>query len=202
MTSEEIHLGPALESAGMTVVEGDLGERIIQLAGERPSHLVVPAIHKSKEEIIRLFSEKMGIAHPPEDAEGLTRLVREDLRARFLEADMGITGVNFAIAETGSIVLVENEGNASLTSQLPPLHVALMGSEKIIPTLADLGVFLELLPRSATGQKLTSYVSIITGRQSSPVLGGMDGRSPGDGAPGSTVRRPRRAARTSASSTW
>jgi iron-sulfur cluster protein len=180
MTSEEIHLGPALEEAGMGVVEGDLGERIIQLAGERPSHLVVPAIHKSKEEIIRLLSEKMNIAHPPEDAEGLTRLVREDLRARFLEADMGITGVNFAIAETGSIVLVENEGNASLTSQLPPLHVALMGREKIIPTLADLGVFLELLPRSATGQKLTSYVSVITGRQAAPVLGG---RAVGAAAP-------------------
>jgi L-lactate utilization protein LutB len=179
MTSEEIHLGPALECAGMIVVEGDLGERIIQLAGERPSHLVVPAIHKSKEEIIRLFSEKMGIAHPPEDAEGLTRLVREDLRASFLGADMGITGINFAIAETGSIVLVENEGNASLTSQLPPLNVALMGSEKIIPTLADLGVFLELLPRSATGQKLTSYVSVITGRQTSPVLGGSGGGSGG-----------------------
>jgi iron-sulfur cluster protein len=180
MTSEEIHLGPALERAGMGVVEGDLGERIIQLAGERPSHLVVPAIHKSKEEIIRLFTATMGIADPPEDAEGLTRLVREDLRSRFLEADMGITGVNFAIAETGSIVLVENEGNASLTSQLPPLYVALMGREKIIPTLADLGVFLELLPCSATGQKLTSYVSVITGRQASPVLGGQRGGSPSE----------------------
>jgi iron-sulfur cluster protein len=178
MTAEEIDLGPALEKAGMAVVEGDLGERIIQLAGERPSHLVVPAIHKSKEEIIRLFSEKMGTAHPPDDAEGLTRLVREDLRARFLEADMGVTGANFAIAQTGSIVLVENEGNASLTTLLPPLHVALVGSEKIIPTLADLGVFLELLPRSATGQKLTSYVSIITGRQSSPLVD----RAPDDGS--------------------
>jgi iron-sulfur cluster protein len=187
MTSEEIHLGPALEEAGMTVVEGDLGERIIQLAGERPSHLVVPAIHKSKEEIIRLFTATMGIADPPTDAEGLTRLVREDLRACFLEADMGITGVNFAVAETGSIVLVENEGNASLTSQLPPLHVALMGREKVIPALADLGVFLELLPRSATGQKLTSYVSVITGRQSSPVLGG---RPAGSSAVPSPLEQP------------
>ncbi|MBN1628222.1 MAG: lactate utilization protein, partial [Thermoleophilia bacterium] len=170
MTAEEIHLGPALESAGMAVVEGDLGERIIQLAGERPSHLVVPAVHKSREEIIRLFADKMGMPHPPEDAEGLARLVREDLRACFLDADMGVTGANFAVAETGSIVLVENEGNASLTTLLPPLHVALLGSEKLIATLADLGVFLELLSRSATGQKLTSYVSLITGRQSSPLV--------------------------------
>ncbi len=176
MTSEEIGLGHALESAGLSVVEGDLGERIIQLAGERPSHLVVPAIHKSKEEIIRLFSEKMGIADPPADAEGLTRLVREDLRRHFLRAGMGITGANFAIAETGSIVLVENEGNASLTTLLPPIHVAVVGREKLIPRLLDLAVFLELLPRSATGQKMTSYVSLVTGRQASPLLGQPAGR--------------------------
>jgi iron-sulfur cluster protein len=171
MTSEEIHLGPAIEAAGAEVIEGDLGERIIQLAGERPSHLVVPAIHKSKEEIVRLLSEKMGIVDPPKDAEGLTRLVRDDLRGRFLTAGMGITGANFAIAETGSIVLVENEGNASLATLLPPVHVVLVGQEKLIPRLADLATFLELLPRSATGQKLTSYVSLITGRQASPLLG-------------------------------
>ncbi len=170
MTSEEIHLSPALETAGAAVIEGDLGERIIQLAGEHPSHLVVPAIHKSKEEIIRLLSEKMGISDPPEDAEGLTRLVRDDLRDKFLTAGMGITGANFAIADTGSIVLVENEGNASLATLLPPIHVAVVGREKLIPRLADLATFLELLPRSATGQKLTSYVSLITGRQSSPLL--------------------------------
>jgi iron-sulfur cluster protein len=171
MTSEEIHLTPELEKLGVAVVEGDLGERIIQLAGERPSHLVVPAIHKNRVEIIRLFVEKMGIADPPTDAEGLTRLVRNDLRERFLHAGMGITGANFAIAETGSIVLVENEGNASLTTLLPPVHVAVVGREKLIPRLADLAVFLELLPRNATGQKMTSYVSVITGRQSSPLVG-------------------------------
>lgn len=168
MTSEEIGLTSALERSGEKVIEGDLGERIIQLAGERPSHLVVPAIHKNKEEIIRLFSTTMAMDHPPQDAEGLTRLVRQDLRDVFLTAGMGITGVNFAIAETGTIVLVENEGNASLTTQLPPVHVALMGREKVIPALADLAVFLELLPRSATGQKMTSYVSLITGRQQVP----------------------------------
>ena len=130
-----------------------------------------PAIHKNKEEIIRLFSEKMGIADPPADAEGLTRLVRDDLRRHFLQAGMGITGANFAIAETGSIILVENEGNASLTTLLPPIHVAVVGREKLIPRLSDLAVFLELLPRSATGQKMTSYVSLVTGRQASPLLG-------------------------------
>ncbi len=170
MTSEEIHLRPALEDQGLTVVEGDLGERIIQLAGERPSHLVVPAIHKSKEEIISLFTRTMGIGDPPQDAEGLTRLVRADLRESFLAAQIGITGANFALADTGSIVLIENEGNASLATLLPPIHVVLMGREKLIPRMADLGVFLELLPASATGQKLTSYVSLVTGRQSSPLL--------------------------------
>ena len=180
LTSEEIHLASALESSGVTIVEGDLAERILQLAGEGPSHMVATAVHKSKEEIIRLFSEKMGIAHPPEDAEGLTRLVRKDLRSTFFDAGMAITGVNFAIAETGSIVLVENEGNASLTSQLPPVHVAIMGREKIIPALADLGVFLELLSRSCTGQKLAVYTSLITGRQMSPVLGGRE-RDPSAG---------------------
>ena len=178
MTTEEIHLNKALEEAGISVVEGDLGERIIQLAGERPSHLVVPAIHKSKEEIIALLAEKMGIAEPPSDAEGLTRLVRDQLRQSFLTADMGVTGANFAIAETGSIVLLENEGNICLTSQVPPIHVALIGHEKIIPCFADLGVFLELLPRSATGQRLTAYVSLITGRQAAPLLGAIVGDTP------------------------
>jgi iron-sulfur cluster protein len=171
MTSEEVGLNPCLEAAGVTVVEGDLGERIIQLACERPSHLVAPAIHKTREEIIQLLSDKMHIAEPPRDPEGLTRLVREDLRAAFLGAGMGVTGANFAIAETGSIVLVENEGNICLTSQMPPIHVALVGREKVIPRLSDLGVFLDLLPRSATGQKLSSYVSLITGRQRSPLPG-------------------------------
>lgn len=187
MTSEEIHLNKALEAAGVTVVEGDLGERIIQLAGERPSHLVVPAIHKSKEEIIRLLAGKMGIAEPPADAEGLTRLVRQDLRRRFLDADMGITGANFGIAETGSIVLIENEGNVCLTSQVPRVHVALVGWEKIIPRLADLAVFLELLPRSATGQRLTSYVSLITGRQAAPVLRKQAGRPSSTGPGGAAA---------------
>ncbi|MBC7294704.1 MAG: lactate utilization protein, partial [Thermoleophilia bacterium] len=123
MTAEEIRLNAALESAGVAVVEGDLGERIIQLSEERPSHLVVPAIHKSKEEIRRLLAEKLGEAELPEEPEGITRLMRERLRPVFLNAGLGITGANFGVAETGSLVFVENEGNISLTSQLLPVHV-------------------------------------------------------------------------------
>jgi iron-sulfur cluster protein len=171
MTTEEIDLAHALERTGVSVIETDLGERIIQLAGERPSHLVAPAIHKNKEEIIRLCSEKMTPVCPPTDAEGLTRLVRAELRDSFLKAAMGITGANFAVAETGSIVIVENEGNASLATLLPPIHVAVVGREKLIPRLADLAVFMELLPRSAAGQKMTGYVSILTGVQAAPLLG-------------------------------
>jgi iron-sulfur cluster protein len=163
MTSEEIGLNLALESLGIEVVETDLGERIIQLAGEHPSHLIAPAIHKSKREIMQVFTEKMGIADPPADAEGLTRLVREDLRRRFLQADIGVTGGNFVVAETGTLVLLENEGNIRLSTELPPVHVALVGLEKIVPRFVDLAPLLELLPRSATGQVLSAYVSFISG---------------------------------------
>ncbi|GAB4265291.1 MAG: LUD domain-containing protein [Thermoleophilia bacterium] len=170
MVSEEVHLNQALEALGVEVIETDLGERIIQLAGERPSHLIVPAIHKTKDDVIALFARTMGIAHPPSEAEDLTRLVRDDLREKFLTADMGITGANFVVAETGTLVLVENEGNIRLSSQLPPIHVALTGREKIVEKLADVAVFLELLPRSGTGQLLTSYVSLITGPPSTDLL--------------------------------
>jgi iron-sulfur cluster protein len=169
MVSEEIHLNPALEGIGVEVIETDLGERIIQLAGERPSHLIVPAVHKTKEEVIGVFAETMGIADPPSEAEGLTRIVRDDLRERFLQADIGITGANFVVAETGTLVVVENEGNVRLSTQLPPIHVAVTGIEKIIPSLSDVAPFLDLLPRSATGQSLTSYVSFISGRPSTDV---------------------------------
>jgi iron-sulfur cluster protein len=162
MTSEEIGLNHALESDGIEVVETDLGERIIQLAGEHPSHLIAPAIHKSIHDVMRIFVEKMGIADPPAEAEGLTRLVRQELRTRFLSADMGITGANFVVAETGTLVLVENEGNIRLSTELPPIHVALVGLEKVIPRFGDLAPLLELLPRSATGQVLSAYVSFIS----------------------------------------
>ncbi len=162
MTSEEIELNEALEAARCEVVETDLGEYVLQLAGDRPAHIIAPAVHKSKDAIARLLAEKLGVP-VYDDAERLTRVARDALRAKFLAAAVGITGVNFAIAETGTVVVVENEGNARLTTTLPRVHIALMGIEKVIPRLADLGVFLTLLPRAATGQRMSSYVSLITG---------------------------------------
>lgn len=162
MVTEEIGLNEYLTGLGVDVWETDLGEFIIQLAGEPPSHIIAPAIHKSKEEIARLFSSKLGVSEA-DSPEQLTEIARETLRQRFLGADMGITGANMAVAETGSIVLLENEGNIRLSTTVPRIHVVLMGIEKVIPTLEDMAILLAVLPRSATGQKLSSYVSIITG---------------------------------------
>ncbi len=162
MVTEEIELNEALEAAGIRPVETDLGEWIIQLAGERPSHIIAPAIHKSRREVAELFSRRVGRPLAP-DIELLTATAREQLRQEFLQADMGISGVNFAIAETGTLVLVTNEGNGRMVTGVPPVHLAIMGIEKIIPTLDDLMVFLKILARSATGQKASSYVSLITG---------------------------------------
>ena len=162
MASEEIHLNAALARRGIEPVETDLGEYIVQLAGETPSHIVVPAIHKTRAQISALFAEKLGIA-PSDDVTTLAAAARQALRRRFAEADLGISGVNFAVAETGTILILENEGNARLTTSLPRTHVALMGIEKVIPRFADLEVFLKLLPRSGTGQVLTAYQSLITG---------------------------------------
>jgi len=162
MTTEEIELNDALQHAGCEVTETDLGEYLVQLAGERPAHIIAPVVHKSKEAIAALLSEKLGVPRY-DDAQELTRVAREALRRKFLEADVGISGVNFAVAETGTIVVVENEGNARLATTLPRMHIAVMGIEKVIPRLADLDVFLTLLPRSATGQRMSSYVSFLTG---------------------------------------
>lgn len=162
MVSEETHLNAALEKAGIFPVETDLGEWIIQLADETPSHIVVPAIHKTKKQIADLFVEKVGIP-PTEDVDKLTQTARRILRQKFEEAEIGISGVNFGIAETGTILILENEGNIRLTTGLPKTHVALMGIEKILPNLTDLDIFLKLLPRSGTGQRLTTYQSLITG---------------------------------------
>ncbi|HEX8072692.1 MAG TPA: LutB/LldF family L-lactate oxidation iron-sulfur protein [Pyrinomonadaceae bacterium] len=162
MATEEIHLNVALEEAGLAPVETDLGEWIIQLARETPSHIVVPAIHKSKRQIAELFAEKVGIP-PTDDVAVLTGAARRVLRQSFAEAEVGISGVNFGVAETGTILILENEGNARLTTSLPKVHIAVMGIEKVIPRLADLDVFLKLLPRSGTGQQLTAYQSLITG---------------------------------------
>jgi L-lactate dehydrogenase complex protein LldF len=162
MTTEEIGLNAALARSGSEPVETDLGEWIIQLAGESPSHIIVPAIHKTKAQIAELFVEKLAI-EATEDVEVLAGTARRILREHFAAADLGISGVNFGVAETGTILILENEGNVRLTTSLPRVHVAVMGIEKLIPRFADLEVFLRLLPRSGTGQHLTSYQSLLTG---------------------------------------
>ncbi|HJW84962.1 MAG TPA: LutB/LldF family L-lactate oxidation iron-sulfur protein, partial [Anaerolineae bacterium] len=162
MVTEETGLNHALEGIGVEVIESDLGERIIQLAGETPSHIIAPAVHKTKEQIGQLFHERLGVplTHVPEE---MTAAARESLRGDFLTADMGISGVNFGVAETGTICLVTNEGNGRMTTTLPRVHVALMGIERIVPSLSDLGVMLQILARSATGQKISVYTNLITG---------------------------------------
>ncbi|MGE3842518.1 MAG: LutB/LldF family L-lactate oxidation iron-sulfur protein [Vicinamibacterales bacterium] len=162
MASEEIHLNEALEADGLTVVETDLGEYIIQLAGETPSHLIAPAIHKTREQVSALFERHLGIP-PTDDVRDLTRAARAALRQEFLRADLGISGVNFGIANEGAVALVTTEGNGRLTTTLPRIHVAVMGIERIVESFEDLGVLLQVLARSATGQKLSAYTSIISG---------------------------------------
>lgn len=162
MATEEIGLNQALEAAGVTPVETDLGEYIIQLAHDTPSHFLAPAIHWTKERVGDLFARTLDVPLTTEPGE-LTAIARRTLRERFLTASMGITGANFAVAETGSIVVVENEGNARLSTSLPPVHVAVIGIDKIVPRFADLDPLLSVLPRSATGQRLSSYVSILNG---------------------------------------
>ncbi|MDP1793250.1 MAG: LutB/LldF family L-lactate oxidation iron-sulfur protein [Acidimicrobiales bacterium] len=176
MLSEEIELNAALEGDGIEVTETDLGEWIIQVANETPSHIIVPAIHRDRGQI-RDALQRVATGDPPtrpatlgspsaslsDVPEALAAFAREQLRAKFLEADIGITGVNFGVASTGSMVLVTNEGNGRLTSSVPPVHIALMGMERVVADWEQLDVLLALLPRSATGQAVTTYVSTITG---------------------------------------
>jgi L-lactate dehydrogenase complex protein LldF len=162
MVGEEVELNHALTAAGIRAVETDLGEFIIQLAGERPAHIVAPAIHKTREQVADLFVEHVN----PERTlvpEELTLIARQALREMFQKAGAGVSGANFAVAETGTIVTVENEGNIRMCTTLPRVHIALIGIEKLIPRLSDLGIFLRLLGRSGTGQKLTTYTSLLTG---------------------------------------
>jgi L-lactate dehydrogenase complex protein LldF len=166
MVSEECGLNEALERAGVEVMETDLGEYILQLAHEAPSHIVAPVVHKNKEEISDLFAEKHGLPRKTGIAE-LCREAREILRPAFLNADMGISGANFLVAETGSALIVTNEGNGRLVTTLPRVHVAITGIEKVVPTLEDVTTLLRLLPRSATGQSITNYVSVLTGTKDS-----------------------------------
>ena len=163
MVSEESALDLALEAAGLEVVETDLGEYILQINGyEPPSHIVGPALHKAKEEVSDLFHRRHGTPRK-EGIEELCREARAVLRGKYLAADMGISGGNFFVAETGSVVLVTNEGNATLTTTLPKVHVAISGIEKIVPTLEDVATLMRLLPRSATGQSISNYVDVLTG---------------------------------------
>ncbi len=172
MTSEEIDLNAALAADDIQVVETDLGEWIIQLAGDKPSHIVAPAIHKSRQQVVELFSEVTGRDLASADIPALTAVARDELRRQFLAAGVGISGVNFAVAETGTLVTVTNEGNGRLVTSVPPIHIAIMGLEKVVPTWNDLMVFLELLPRTATGQTLTSYVQMVTGPRRAGELDG------------------------------
>ncbi len=162
MATEEIALNDALEGAGLRSVETDLGEYILQLENEHPVHIVAPAIEKSKEDVARLFSEIEGVEVAPE-LEALTAAARRQLREVFLTADVGVTGANFVVAETGTIVTVTNEGNGRLVASLPKVHIAVTGIERLVERLDDLPDLLELLGRSATGQPLTSYTHLVTG---------------------------------------
>lgn len=173
MTSEEIHLNKALAHANIEVVETDFGEYIIQVARHRPSHIVGPALHLSKEQVADILNTVSDEPLPPE-REPLARFARRQLRSRFAAAEVGITGVNFGIAETGTIVIVENEGNARLTTSLPRIHIAVMGIEKVIPRFADVPSFLKILARAATGQKISIYTSLITGARREGELDGPE----------------------------
>lgn len=162
MLSEEIELNPALEADGVRVVETDLGEYVVQVRGDRPSHVIAPIIHLPREQVRQSLSAVAGRELPPEPEE-LTAFARATLREEFLGADIGITGVNFGVAETGTLVLVTNEGNARMTTSLPRVHIALMGIERILPRLADLEVMLPLLTGHGTGQQISCYVTMVDG---------------------------------------
>jgi len=162
MVSEEVNLNERLEAAGVTVVETDLGEYILQLAKEPPSHIVAPAVHKSKEQVADLFVAAHGKPRLT-DIPAMTAEARSELRRHFLGADMGISGANFVIAETGTTLTVTNEGNADLVTTIPRIHCVITGIEKVIPTLEDFATLIRLLPRSATGQSIANYLTLTTG---------------------------------------
>ncbi len=166
MVSEEIGLNDALIDAGIVPVETDLGEWIVQLAEEPPSHILAPAIHKRRREIRDLLARVLG-RPMPDDAAGLTEVARNELRGRFAQAELGISGANFLVAETGSFLLIENEGNIRLTTSLPKIHVAVVGIEKIVPRLQDLGPLVRIITRSATGQPISCYQTLVTSPKTS-----------------------------------
>jgi L-lactate dehydrogenase complex protein LldF len=173
MTTEEIELNELLEHNGVEVLESDLGELIVQLAGEKPYHIVTPAMHKSKEDIAHLFHEKLG-SPLSASAEELTLVARNHLRDAFVTAQIGVTGANFLIADAGAIIMSENEGNGRLSMSCPKVHVVIAGIEKVLPRLTDLALFLPLLATSGTGQQLTCYSSIVRGPKSDGELDGPE----------------------------
>jgi L-lactate dehydrogenase complex protein LldF len=162
MTTDEINFNEFCKSKGLEVVESDLGELIVQLADEKPYHIVTPAMHKSKQEISKLFSEKLGSVES-NSAEELTMIARKHLRKKYISADIGVTGANFLIADSGAVILTENEGNIRLSTSCPPVHIVIAGIEKILPRFSDLSLFLPLLATSGTGQQITGYNSIFKG---------------------------------------
>lgn len=172
MVTEEIEMNHYLEQRGIQVIESDLGEFIIQLAGETPSHIVVPAVHKNRQQISELFQKHIEGSAYTEDVDELTAIARRELRHHFATADAGISGVNFMVAETGTLCLIENEGNGRMSTTVPPLHIAVTGIEKVIETLSDLPPLLDLLPKSATGQPITTYVNMISGPRQGNELDG------------------------------
>ncbi len=163
MATEEIELNAFLAEAGIECLESDMGEYIVQLADEKPSHIIMPAIHKNKQQIHELFVNKLNAQGDPNDVDRLIGVGRSILRDKFRQADMGISGVNFAAADSGTLCLVENEGNGRMSTTAPPIHVAVMGLEKVIPSLNTLSTLLPLLTRSATGQAITTYINMISG---------------------------------------
>jgi L-lactate dehydrogenase complex protein LldF len=173
MTTEEIELNERLEHHGLEAVETDLGEYILQLAHERPYHIVAPALHKTRYDVADIFTEKLGVQREVV-IEQQTLIARRVLREKFLAADIGISGANFLVADSGSVAIVENEGNARLSTTAPKIHIAVAGIEKLIPRAQDLAVFLKLLGRSATGQPLTVYTSILSGPRRSTEVDGPD----------------------------
>lgn len=163
MVSEEIELNHYLEARGVTAVESDMGEYIVQLAGEKPTHIIMPAIHKTKADIARLFHDKLPDTPYTEDVDELIQIGRGALRRLYLDADVGLSGVNFAVAETGTLCLVENEGNGRMCTTVPDLHIAITGIEKVVEKLADVPPLYSLLTRSAIGQPITTYFNMISG---------------------------------------
>ncbi|WP_373740534.1 LutB/LldF family L-lactate oxidation iron-sulfur protein [Neisseria sp.] len=171
MVSEEIELNHYLEDNGIKAIESDLGEYIVQMAGEKPTHIVMPAIHKTKEQVSELFHKNLGTPLT-DDVDELTGIARNALRDIYRTADVGLSGVNFAVAETGTLCLVENEGNGRLSTTVPPVHIAITGIEKVVAKLSDIPPLYSLLPRSAIGQPITTYFNMITGPRRSEELDG------------------------------